>query len=55
MGEAHELQRGLGGSTSLVEGTTRLLPGQSKARSVQGVHERPWHGGLDGSHLELRE
>ena len=53
MGEAHELQQGPRELTTLVEGTAQLLPGQSKAQNVRGVHERPQYSEPDGSHLEL--
>ena len=53
--DAHESQQGLGGPASLVEGTARLLPGQSTVRNVRGIHERPWYGMVYGSYLELGE
>jgi len=53
--DAHELQQGLGGPASPVEGTTRLLPGQSTVRNVREIRERPWRGVLNHSYLELGE
>ena len=55
MRDAHESRQGLGGPASLVEGTARLLPDQSTARNVREIRERPWHGALCGSYLELGE
>jgi len=52
MREAYELQQGLEGSTSLAEGTARLLPGQSVVQNVQEIREGHPCKRLDGLHLE---
>ena len=52
MEEAYELQQGLEGSMSLVEGTTRFLPDQSIVQNNQEIREGHWCKGLDDPHLE---